>query len=152
MLGIRGAYDAIKTANGPAQHFLLAGWGFVVAFMFWDMGVPNALLTAWAFTSIFIFVATVWLPKIFLQYILLIDCFLSVAVLTFYLTYDPTPTSPVYYTMTATGMDMAHRSVNQAHGFDFLAHVLSGVFMATHALYLSNLVHRQRLEAKRFAA
>jgi len=151
MLGIRGAYRAVKSANGPAQHFLLAGWGVVVAGMFEGMGVPDPIIIMWAATSLLIFMSVVWAPKLVLELVLLADAALSVTVLTLYMTYDPSPVGPVYYTMGADGMTSYSPDVKK-EGIAMWAHVLAGFYMASHAFYLSNLVHRQRLEEKRFAA
>lgn len=150
MLGVRGAYRAVMSANGPAQHFLLAGWGIVVAGMFEGMGVPDPIIIIWAFTSLLIFISVVWLPKICLQYSLLLDSLLSVTVLSLYISYDPSPTSSVYYTMSVEGMTSYSPDVKKM-GIAMWAHVLAGFYMASHAFYLSNLVHRQRLEEQRFA-
>jgi len=145
MLGVRGTVDKIKSANGPAQHLLLAGWGVVCAGMFDGMGVPDPIIIMWAMTSMFVFIAVVWLPLVALQWTLVLDFFLSVCVFYFYSTYDPMPLANVYYTNTMSGMEMAHRDV-QAHGIAKWAHYISLWFMASHALYLANLVQRQRLE------
>jgi len=150
-LGVQGAYRAVKSANGPAQHFLLAGWGVVVAGMFDGMGVPSPIIIMWAATSLLIFISVVWAPKIVLELALIADAALSVAVLSLYLTYDPTPVGNVYYTMGVNGMT-SYAPDAKKEGVAMWAHVLAGFYMASHAFYLSNLVHRQRLEEKRFAA
>lgn len=148
-LGIKGTYDAVRSANGPAQHIAISIVGATYVGMFIGM-VPNLVLWAWAASSVLVLVSTVWLEKVWLKRSLLLDFTLSCMVLTFYFMHDPAPTGPVYHVMTADGM---HTSTRGAHGMSLLdkfSHGLACVTMALWSLYLSSLTQRQIFEAKRF--
>lgn len=148
-LGIKGTYQAIRSANGPAQHIAVSLVGLTYAGMFVGM-VPDAILWAWVASSLMVLVATIWLKKVWLKRSLLLDFTLSCMVLVFYFMYDPAPTGPVYHVMTADGM---HTSTRGHHGMslvDKIAHGVACVMMAAWSLYLSNLVQRQLLELQRF--
>ena len=148
-LGLHGTYQAIRTANGPAQHVAISLVGLTYAGMFIGM-VPDILLGAWVGASVLVLIATVWLTRQWLKSFLLIDFVLSCMVLTFYFMHDPAPTGPVYHVMTADGM---HTAVRGNHGMsiaDKFSHAVACVMMAGWSLYLSNLVQRQQLEAERY--
>ena len=148
-LGIKGTYDAIRTASGPAQHVAISLVGLTFAGMFVGM-VPDLLLAAWVGSSAMVLVATVWLTRKWLKSFLLMDFVLSCMVLTFYFMHDLTPSGPMYHVMTAEGMQMANRSSHGMSMIDKFAHALACVMMAGWSLYLSNLVQRQILEAERY--
>lgn len=150
MLGLRGTYKAIRTANGPAQHISCAIVGLTYAGMFAGM-VPGPILVAWAATSVMIIAAVVWLPKLVLKYTLLADFVFSAMVLTFYFMHDPKPQGYVYY--TAGNMTRGHApQMSSMTMMEMLSHSVAVIVMASWALYLSNLVSRQILERKRFDA
>ena len=148
-LGIKGTYQAIRSANGPAQHIAVALVGLTYAGMFVTM-VPDAILWAWAASSALVLVATIWLPKIWLKRSLLLDFTLSCMVLTFYFMHDPAPSGPIYHVMAVDGMNIANRGDHGMNMIDRFSHALACVMMAGWSLYLSNLVQRQLLEAQRF--
>lgn len=150
MLGVRGAYHAVRTANGPAQHLACAIVGLTYAGMFHTM-VPDWVLIGWAIMSIAVFVAVLWLPKIMLKYALLGDFTFSALVLTFYFMHEPEPHGFVYY--SAANMRQGHApGMTQMSFVDMLSHAGAVTMMALWSLYLSNLVHRQLLEKARFDA
>ena len=150
MLGIRGAYQAVRTANGPAQHIACSIVGLTYAGMFHGM-VPDLILWGWAAMSVMVLLAVIWLPKILLKVALLGDFTFSALVLAFYFMHDPKPVGFVYYSA-------ANRRHGQAPGMtqmsfvDTRSHAGAVVMMALWSLYLSNLVHRQLLEKARFDA
>lgn len=148
-LGIRGTYDAIRTANGPAQHVAISFVGLTYAGMYIGL-VPNLLLVAWVASSVLVLTATVWMTRKWLKSFLLIDFVLSCMVLTFYFMHDSAPSEPMYHVMTAEGMQMASRGSHGMSMIDQFSHALACVMMAFWSLYLSNLVQRQILEAERY--
>lgn len=150
-LGIKGTIDAIKSANGPAQHVALSITGLIMAGMFFEM-VNVWIVLLWAVSSFLVIFATVWLPKITLQYILITDFFLSMIVCFQYLMYEePKPMAPIYYSMGANGMSQAARptmEMSMSH-VETAAHVVAVIWLSLWSLYLANLTHRQILERKR---
>jgi len=148
MLGLRGTYEAIRTANGPAQHLAAATTGVIYSGMFVDM-VPNPILISWAAVSVLIIGAVVWLDKKWLMILLIIDFVLSCMVLSFYLMHDPAPVGPVYYSMNNGNMVRYAPMQHEMSMIDMLAHSVASVVMALWSLYLANLVMRQRLERQR---
>lgn len=150
MLGLRGTYRAIRSANGPAQHLSCAIVGLTYAGMFAGM-VPAPILVGWASMSALILVAVVWLPKVVLKYTLLADFVFSALVLTFYFMHDPAPKGPVYYSSANMGRGYAPE-MHSMTSLEVISHALAVIIMAAWSLYLSNLVSRQILEGKRFNA
>lgn len=148
-LGIKGTYQAIRSANGPAQHIAVALVGLTYAGMFVKM-VPDAILWAWVASSALVLVATIWLPKIWLKRSLLLDFTLSCMVLAFYFMHDPAPSGPIYHVMAVDGMHIANRGDHGMSMIDQFSRAFACVMMAGWSLYLSNLVQRQLLEAQRF--
>ena len=148
-LGIKGTYNAIRTASGPAQHIAVSLVGLTYAGMFAGM-VPDAVLLTWIASSVMVLIATVWMPKIWLKRSLIADFTLSCVVLAFYFMHSPEPTGPVYHVMTASGMEAASRGSHGMGVIDKFSHGLACVMMAAWSLYLSNLVQRQLFEQQRF--
>jgi hypothetical protein len=148
MLGLRGTYDAIRTANGPAQHLAAATVGLSYCGMLYQM-VPNVILIAWAITSISVAVSVVWLNKRILLVALLSDFVLSMLVLMFYLMHDPAPVGPVYYSTNIGGVARHAPQEMSMNTIEIFSHALSCVMMAGWTLYLSLLVYRQMLERAR---
>lgn len=150
-LGIKGTINAIKSANGPAQHFALSITGLIMAGMFFEM-VDTRIVLLWAFSSFLVVFATVWLPRIALKYILITDFFLSMIVCFQYLMYEePKPMHPVYYSIGVNGMSQAARptmEMSMSH-VETVAHVVAVIWLSIWSLYLANLTHRQILERKR---
>ncbi len=148
-LGIKGTYQAIRSASGPAQHIAVSMVGLTYAGMFVGM-VPDVILWAWVASSALVLIATIWFKKIWLKRSLLLDFTLSCMVLTFYFMHDPAPSGPIYHVMTSDGMHAATRGNHGMSMIDKFSHALACVMMAGWSLYLSNLVQRQMLEAQRF--
>ena len=148
MLGLRGTYDAIRTANGPAQHIACAIVGVTYAGMFYKM-VPSPILMGWVLSSILVAVSVIWLSKKILMATLLVDFVLSMMVLTFYLMHDPAPVGPVYYSMNLGGVARHAPQEMSMNMVEMFSHGLATVIMAAWSLYLANLVHRQILERTR---
>ena len=150
--GIRGTIEKVRNANGPAQHISCSITGLIIAGMFSSMIHP-VIISMWAVMSILVIIATVWLKRIVLMYILLIDFVLSMVVCFQYLMYEPPkPMSPVYYSLTATGMSAASRPTTEVtmNMIETVSHVAAVIWLSMWSLYLANLVHRQILERKRF--
>ena len=146
-MGLKATYNAIRTANGPAQHIACAIWGVVMAGMFAEMVNPYILI-AWAACSILVITAVVWLPRIYLKLSLIADFFISTLVLSEYMTYSPAPT-PIYHVNTVNGMQAVSRSAHSHVDVAMWSHSLAIITLCAWSLYLANLVHRQILERKR---
>lgn len=148
MLGLRGTYRAVRSANGPAQHIACAVIGITYAGMFYHM-VPTPILTGWVVTSVLVAVSVVWLSKKILKLSLIADFVLSMLVLTFYLMHDPAPSGPVYYSMGMGGVARYAPTEMPMNIIEMFSHGLASVIMALWSLYLANLVSRQELERQR---
>ena len=152
--GLSGTLEKVKNANGPAQHIACAMCGLIMAGMFTGH-VETTLICIWGSMSVFVVLATVWLPRILLKYTLLADFMLSMIVLFQYMMYDPPkPMTPVYYSTGMNGMEAVSRPMTHMpmSSVDEIAHAAALIWLAGWSLYLANLVHRQILEYKRFAA
>lgn len=151
--GIRGTYQKVRTANGPAQHLSCAISGLILAGMFVGM-VQAWIIALWAAMSLVVIIATVWLPRQYLKIALLTDFVLSMVVMFQYLMYEePKPMVPVYYSLTSSGMTQAVRPMMDMPmtTIETVTHVSALVWLSLWSLYLANLVHRQILEHKRFS-
>lgn len=148
MLGLRGTYNAIRTANGPAQHIACAIIGISYAGMFYCM-VPDPILIGWVLSSVMVAVSVIWLSKRILLAALIADFVLSMLVLTFYLMHDPAPVGPVYYSMSLGNVARYAPQEMSMNIIEMFSHGLASVIMAAWSLYLANLVHRQMLERER---
>ena len=148
MLGLRGTYNAIRTANGPAQHIACAITGIIYAGMFVDM-VPDPVLIAWAGVSAVIICAVIWMNKSILMFLLIIDFVLSCMVLSFYLMHEPEVQGFVYYSHSVNSMSSHAPSMSSMSLIDTISHSVASVTMALWSLYLANLTQRQTLERKR---
>lgn len=148
MLGIRGTYEAIRSASGPAQHIACSLVGLTYAGMFAGM-VPNVILFVWAALSVAVILAVLWLPKIVLKYTLLADFVTSAMVLSFYLLHDPKPVGFVYYSLAPRGITSHAPGMTSMTMVETMSHSAAVVMMACWSLYLANLVHRQMLESQR---
>lgn len=149
--GLRGTIQKVRTANGPAQHLACAICGIIMAGMFADH-VNGYLVLAWGGLSIVVVLATVWMPRFILKYVLLADFFLSTIVLFQYLMKpEVVSTEPVYHIMASDGMRQAMRPTHEMHMsmVDQYAHAAALIWLALWSLYLANLVQRQILEHKR---
>lgn len=149
--GLKGTIEKVRNANGPAQHISCSVTGLIIAGMFAGIIHPW-IIGAWAMMSVMVIIATIWLRRIHLMYVLLADFILSMVVMFQYLMYEkPTPMDPVYYTMTANGMSSATRPTMEMAmtSVETIAHVAAVVWLSMWSLYLANLVHRQILERKR---
>ena len=151
--GIRGTWQKVRTANGPAQHLACATTGLIMAGMFVEMVHP-VIVGLWATMSLAVVFATVWMPRPVLMYTLLVDFVLSLVVCFQYLMYEPEkPMVPVYHVNTAQGLKTAVRPTMdmQMGVIDTAAHVAAVIWLSLWSLYLANLVNRQILEHKRFS-
>jgi len=148
MLGLRGTYNAIRTANGPAQHIACAIIGISYAGMFYCM-VPDLILIGWVLSSVMVAVSVIWLSKRILMAALIADFVLSMLVLTFYLMHDPAPVGPVYYSMSLGSVARYAPQEMSMNIIEMFSHGLASDIMAAWSLYLANLVHRQMLERER---
>jgi len=148
MLGLKGTYQSIRSASGPAQHIACSIVGLTYAGMFVGM-VPTAILVTWALLSVLTIVAVVWLPKIILKYTLIADFVTSAMVLSFYLLHDPKPVGFVYYSLTPGGISSHAPGMTSMTMIETVSHSAAVVMMACWSLYLANLVHRQMLESTR---
>ena len=150
--GLQGTLEKVRNANGPAQHIACAMCGLIMAGMFVNH-VDTTLICIWGSMSVFVVLATVWLPRILLKYTLLADFVLSMVVLFQYLMYEPPkPMAPVYYSTGMNGMEAVSRPMTHMPmtTVDEVAHAAALIWLAGWSLYLANLVHRQILEHKRF--
>ena len=150
--GLKGTIEKVRSANGPAQHIACAMCGLIMAGMFTGH-VDTTLICIWGSMSVFVVLATVWLPRILLKYTLLADFVLSMVVLFQYLMYEPPkPMAPVYYSTGMNGMEAVSRPMTHMPmtTVDEVAHAAALIWLAGWSLYLANLVHRQILEHKRF--
>ena len=129
-LGLSGLWQALRSANGPAQHLLMGVWGLITTAGFYQVGVPVPLLLAWAFASLVVVYCTVWSTKPTLLKALKTDTMLTVMVLSLYLWEEFTTgiTTPVF----------------------FAGRVLAASILSLHGFYLIDLVHRQMLDAQAF--
>lgn len=131
MLGIKGTYQALRTANGTAQQIACSIWGVLVSGSLVGSTPPVALF-ALAGVSASIIAALIWLPRIWLQRALTVEFIASVVVFALHF-FGRWPTStPPEIIATAS-------------------HSLSAAALCVWALYLANLVHRQLLEKQRMA-
>ena len=148
MLGLRGTYRAVRSANGPAQHIACAVIGITYAGMFYHM-VPLPILTGWVVTSVLVAVSVIWLSKKILKLSLIADFVLSMLVLTFYLMHDPAPNGSVYYTAHLGGVTRYAPQEMSMNMIEMFSHGLACGIMALWTVYLANLVSRQELERQR---
>jgi len=126
-LGIQGLKQALRSANGPAQHLLMGVWGLITTAGFWQVGVPVPVLLAWAMASMTVIYCTVWATKPTLLRALKLDTMLTVMVLSLYLWEE-------WITGIITPVFFAGR-------------VLAGSVLAAHGFYLIDLVTRQMSDA-----
>jgi len=151
MLGVRGTYRKVMSANGPAQMLTYAFWGILMAGMFHgvcDMCIPDWLLICWAASSALIVPVTIWLSKAHLRNALLLDVIISAYIMVVFLLHEPHTTEFMYYTMSIDGM--GQRDVG-GHGLSEWFHIAALVWMTFHGMYLADLTNRQILEQRRFA-
>lgn len=130
-LGLKGTYEALRSASGTAQHIMLSVWGVIAAGGYFALGISNFHLLAWVSTSVFVLFCTIWTSKRWLLWALRLDVMITMAVMLEYFAIvaeEGIPT-PVF----------------------FLGRVAAGTTIMLHGLYLSNLVRRQILEHKKFA-
>ena len=151
MNGLRGTYQKVVSANGPAQMLTYAFWGVLMAGMFQgvcDMCFTPELLMFWGAISASVAVATVWSPLTWLRNLLLLDVVVSAYILTVFLLHEPHVTEFVYMTMTNDGMKT--RPSSDGHSMSDWFHASALIWMTLHAVYLADLTNRQLLEKKRF--
>lgn len=154
-LGLRGTYDKILTANGPAQMLSYGFWSILVAGMFYQvdpMCFPDTLIIAWGLVGAMIIPATVWSNPTIQKYLLLVDMFLTAIVMTKFFMHEPHAAQHVvYHVNTATGWESSVRQAHMSgHSISQWFHGAALVWMSVHSVYLANLIQRQQLEKKRF--
>lgn len=151
MNGLRGTYQKVVSANGPAQMLTYAFWGVLMAGMFQgvcDKCFTPELLAFWGAISASVAVATVWFPLSWLRNLLLLDVVVSAYILTVFLLHEPHVTEFVYMAMTNEGMKT--RPSSTGHSMSDWFHASALIWMTLHAVYLADLTNRQLLEKKRF--
>lgn len=151
MNGLRGTYQKVVSANGPAQMLTYAFWGVLMAGMFQgvcDKCFTPELLAFWGVISASVAVATVWFPLSWLRNLLLLDVVVSAYILTVFLLHEPHVTEFVYMAMTNEGMKT--RPSSTGHSMSDWFHASALIWMTLHAVYLADLTNRQLLEKKRF--
>lgn len=151
MLGVRGTYDKVMSANGPAQMLTYAFWGVLMAGMFHgvcEMCIPNWLLLCWAASSALVVPATIWLKREHLRNALLLDVVMSAYIMVIFLLHEPHATEFVYYSFGLDGTNTREMSDHSSLSEWF--HIAALVWMTFHGIYLADLTHRQILERKRF--
>ena len=151
MLGVRGTYNKVLSANGPAQMLTYSFWGVLMAGMFWgvcDMCFPPELLIFWGSISAMVVPITVWGSREWLRNILLADVLVSSYIMIVFLLHEPHTVEFVYYTPSITGMEEASRGAT--HSLADWFHATALIWMTLHAVYLADLTNRQILEKKRF--
>lgn len=149
-LGLRGTWNAVRTANGPAQHIACAVVGLTYAGMFAGM-VPSWIIVLWSLTSVATISSVIWFSKKVLKHILLMDFSLSMMVLTFYYMHEQPVVGFVYY--SAGNMVRGYApAMHEMPMVEMLAHGAAVVVMAVWSLSLAALVNRQILEKERFDA
>ena len=129
-LGLKGTYEALRSASGTAQHIMLSVWGVIAAGGYFALGISNFHLLAWISTSVFVLFCTIWASKHWLLWALRLDVMISFIVLAEYL-----------YIEWDTGINTI---------VFFLGRLAAGSILLVHGMYLANLVRRQMLEHKRF--
>lgn len=152
MLGIKGTYDKVMAANGPAQMLTYAFWGVLMAGMFQgvcEMCIPNALLIAWGISSFLVIPTTIWLSKAHLRNILLIDSVFSAYIMVLFVMHQPHTTEFVYYSFSMDGHTALNTDTHSSLSEWF--HFTALTWMTLHGIYLADLTNRQILEQKRFA-
>ena len=153
MLGVRGTYQKVMSANGPAQMLTYAFWGVLMAGMFHgvcEMCIPNWLLICWAASSALIVPVTIYLDRPHLRNALLLDVVISAYIMVVFLMHEPHTTEFVYYSMGVDGM--AEHTAGGHGSLSEWFHIAALVWMTFHGIYLADLTHRQILERKRFAS
>jgi hypothetical protein len=154
-LGLKGTYQKVMSANGPAQMLTYGFWSVIIAGMFYGvdrMLFPDWLVLLWGCIGAIIIPVTIWCSKTILKYTLLFDMFLTAIILSKFMMHEPhSAQSLTYFVNTANGMIAAVRPTNVEHSISQWFHGVSLVWMSLHSLYLANLTHRQILEKKRFS-
>ena len=152
MLGIKGTYDKVMAANGPAQMLTYAFWGVLMAGMFQgvcEMCIPNELLIAWGISSLLVIPTTIWLSKAHLRNILLIDSVFSAYIMALFVLHEPHAAEFIYYSFSMDGQTVLNTNSHSSLSEWF--HFAALTWMTLHGIYLADLTNRQILEQKRFA-
>jgi hypothetical protein len=153
-LGLKGTYQKVMSANGPAQMLTYGFWSVIIAGMFYGvdrMCFPDWLILLWGCAGAMVIPVTIWSNQTILKYTLLFDMFLTAIILSKFMMHEPhSAQSLTYFVNTANGMIAAVRPTNVEHSISQWFHGVSLVWMSLHSLYLANLTHRQILEKKRF--
>ena len=152
VLGLKGTYRKVMSANGPAQMLSYSFWGVLMAGMWSGLCgkcYPFELLLLWGCLSGSVAFITVWGKLSWLRNVLLLDVVVSAYIMVLFFLPDPhMPMQNVYYINTINGMQAADRSMG--HSVSDWFHAASVIWMTLHAIYLADLTNRQILEKKRF--
>lgn len=154
-LGIKGTYDKVMSANGPAQMLTYGFWSVLVAGMFYQvdpMCFPDHLILTWGLLGFAVIPAAIWGSPNMLKYTLLLDMFVTAVILTKFFMHEPhVAQHAIYHFNTANGWESSTRQTHmEGHTIAEWFHGAALVWMSLHSLYLANLIQRQQLEKKRF--
>ncbi len=152
MLGLRGTFDKVTTAQGPAQMLTYSFWGILMAGMLHgvcEMCIPDNLLIFWGAVSAAVVPITIWCSHKWLRNILLLDVVVSCYILMVLLMHEPHTYEPVYHSFGLDGVTSFKRETNHGVLSEWF-HIASLIWMTFHAVYLADLVNRQALEQRRF--
>jgi hypothetical protein len=130
-IGIKGALQSIKSANGTAQYLLFAWWGMVFSGMLVGMHTHTLAIIALALCSAFVYYSAIFLCRQWIKRAILTTTFVSVAIAADF--------------MYGTCKDHGQFLYDIRHTTYYLAFIT----MFNHGFYLSHLLTRQILEAKR---
>ena len=153
-LGLKGTYEKVASANGPAQMLTYGFWGAIVAGMFYGVDpscFPNWMIIAWGATSAAVIPATIWCSQTHLKFLLLFDTVFSAYILALLAMHVPHPPDAVYHVNTLQGYEVVKRGMMMKHDVSEWFHGIALLWMSFHSLYLANLTQRQILEKKRFS-
>lgn len=130
-IGIKGALQSIKSANGTAQYLLFAWWGIVFSGLLVGMHTHIAGVIALAVCSAYVYYAAIFLCREGIKRAILATTFLSVVLAADFMYGTCRDHGAFFY-------DIRHTT-----------YYLAFITMFNHGFYLSHLLTRQILEAKR---
>lgn len=128
---LRETLNAVWFAAGPAQFLMYGIWTVVLSGMFALDGLWQLLATAWKFTGVLIFAATIWGTMRQKQSLILLGTMFSIMV------------GAVY-----TSKAMVFSDVDVLRGAT-QSHYMVIVVLVAWGFYLANLCSRQRMEFQR---
>lgn len=155
MLGLKGTYKAIKSANGPAQLLIYSFWGMLLAGLFYGIcpdHIPNSLVASWGLFSALIIPVTIWGSKHLLKRVLVGDLLFSSTIFALLLFHPEHQAAMVYMARTVDGYIVAQRPSHSGLTVSEVFQFIALVWLILHATYLANLTQRQIYEKERFDA